>query len=356
MGKNKRYNLRIVSLYLFVLLFCSGCVAIPVGKEERFTTEYFENPKSVETIKTLEPFVSIKKDATNNNVEIGLSANKTIENKIEQQKKSVSVVKQKKIAFGLFPSAAEGVYSPKDSIPIVFFNQCTSTGYDNKGNSPYKFGFNLGYYTQLGTVYSLLLAPFFDGYECENHHYAYMDEEYRFGQLTYVIGEKTYLLEKFSKSEREKMRIWIRSDEKDHPHNGSFWSGVAHSAWFGFFKYCTFVMEGPVVVETIQHPAEISKKEINVSGPYYVKLKIPGMDFQVIKQVNAGETSVSFDLPVGAEKSSQNGVVSFSKLKLDLMEEGDEKSILEKALEKEFPISLNLPVKNNTLPGSITSK
>ena len=339
-------------MHLFVLLFCSGCIAIPVGKE-RFTTEYLEEPENIETKKTFEPFVLIKNDIANNNVKIGLSANVTIENRIEQKKKSVSVVKQKKIAFGLFPYMAERKSSKNSMDPLSDYTSYNSGSYESYlTNSDKEFCLGL-----LGSVYSIFFS-LFDSYEC-SHHYAFLERDIGRQRGKYftekiVIGEKTHLLEKFSKIDREKMRIWISSDQKEHPHNSyPALRLLAHRGMLGFFKFCSVEIEDPIVVETIQHPAEISKKEINVSGPYYVKLKISGMDLQVIKQVNAGETSVSFDLPVGAEISSQNGVVSFSKLKLDLMEEGDEKSILEKALEKEFPISLNLPVKNNTPQGAL---
>lgn len=357
MKKNKYYIFRIILVHLFVLLFCSGCIAIPVGKE-RFTTEYLEEPENIEAKKTFEPFVFIKNDIANNNVKIGLSANVTIENRIEQKKKSVSVVKQKKIAFGLFPYMAEGYERPvpsKNSMAPLYGYKSYDSASDSYKGCPNYCGGEI--HLLLGSVYGIFFS-LFDSYEC-SHHYAIIERDIgsqtgKYFTEKIVIGEKTHLLEKFSKSDREKMRIWISSDQKEHPHNSyPFLRSLAHFALLGFFKFCTVEIEDPIVVETIQHPAEISKKEINVSGPYYVKLKIPGMDFQVIKQVNAGETSVSFDLPVGAEKSSQNGVVSFSKLKLDLMEEGDEKSILEKALEKEFPISLNLPVKNNTPQGAL---
>lgn len=365
MKKNKYYIFRIILVHLFVLLFCTGCIAIPVGKEERFTAEYFEPETIKESTTTYEPFVSVNNE-NDNEIKIGLSANVTIENRIEQKKKSVSVVKQKKIAFGLFPYMAEGTDRPKpskNSMAPLWGYKSYSSASDSYKSYPY-YGDGEIYLHLLGSVYGIFFS-LFDSYEC-SHHYAIIERDIR-GQTIgagnkgleerIVFGEKTHLLEKFSKSDREKMRIWISSDQKEHPHNSyPYLRLLAHRALLGFFKFCTVEIEDPIVVETIQHPAEISKKEINVSGPYYVKLKIPGMDLQVIKQVNAGETSVSFDLPVGAEKSSQNGVVSFSKLKLDLMEEGDEKSILEKALEKEFPISLNLPVKNNTPPGSITSK
>lgn len=357
--KNKRYSLRIGLLHLLFILFCSGCVSFPVGEKERFTAEYFEPETIKESTTTYEPFVSVNNE-NDNEIKIGLSASVTQENIKEQQKKSLSIIKQKKISFGLFPHALETrkISTKGQQLYPNTFKRKTKGGYDNLQETPFTWGQFLGYWTLTGTVYGMFISPFVDDYECEHHHYMTgIHEKYNpYGQQYLEEDKGIYLLNKFSESDRKKMGVWFGADNDEHPHNDSFLSGVAHSAWFGFFKYCTFVMEGPVVVETIQHPAEISKKEINVSGPYYVKLKIPGMDFQVIKQVNAGETSVSFDLPVGAEKSSQNGVVSFSKLKLDLMEEGDEKSILEKALEKEFPISLNLPVKNNTPQAALQAK
>ena len=345
----------------------SGCVAIPMGTET-FRTEYpsyvhatSDPPKqTIDVVPTV-----VDGDMYHRTANIGLTGTITSEQKQEQRYKAVSVKKQKRLAVGLFPTAAQtkwdrtkGSLTPVNStLSYVGNGNYSSSGGSYEGASAQRLGTALTSLT-LGFVATpiSMVAGIFGPYEKDLHYLGSevvdrSSSSYQEGNL-HVTSTSTVhdskdidLLCKFPMSDRELIGAWTYHENAMHPHN-TFWHGF-YAQWVGVHKYCKFFVtdEGEIKRTNPVEP-KITKTTRTVPGPYSVLLSLPGIGIQQMADVNAGETTAFFNLVDAANGDSfANGTVRFLPPPggLAAIRNEDDCKLLELAMEKEWPVTVALP-------------
>lgn len=339
------------------LLVCAtGCISIPMGKEE-FTTEY---PTAIRATwdsptKTYEVSPAVYGDEGENRVvTIVLSGTVTSEQPREQHYDKVTLEKRKRLAFGFFPNAAEGLFRPKKAmvpmnLPYVGDGRYSSNTYGAKesGIGAAGFGAFLGIYLFLYTPFSILYEPFAP-YEDDRHYMGrFIDSGLRGNTIcSNYSAEDVELLGKFSPSDRAKIGAWTFRENATHPQN-TFWNGFSSFSWFGFDKHSYYLMHDPVKDSRKEPVApEITSSDRKVSGPYSVTMRIPDMAFEEIVDVGPDSSEAVFHLPAATHgRSSASGFLRFlpPAAGLDAVRGEDSRELLRRAAEREWPITVSLP-------------
>lgn len=329
----------------------SGCVAIPMGTET-FTTEY---PTDIRP--TSDAPISICQDCEleaptlNESHLLGsfrLVGTFASEQKQEQHYATVTVEKQKRIAFGLFPGNAESFLQAEGALQPML-------GWEHEGNGTYTtavvvpngvdpssvkaptepvLSINpLGF---LNLPYSLLYEPFFGDYGCDSHHWRDRNGSF----------DKTNLLGFFPEEKREKIGAWTWKDAAKHEQCRN-WSLLSHDAWIGFHKYCSYVVRaGGWSDKRTPAPPKTFIEKHALSGPYSATLTLPSVGYAQTVDVEKGRTSANFNLADAANgERFADGTIHFrpSSGVLDSVQDSNSRAILEKVQGMEFPVSVELP-------------
>lgn len=334
------------TLVLAVACLCSGCISIPMGTET-FTTEC---PAEIQAT-SAPPVVSchdcevIMSDTDESHLSVSFTLSGTIESKQaqEQRYQTVSVEKQKHLAFGLLPGCAEVLRRPSGALQPMF-------GWDYEGNGEYSAVVSssqgsdvqvrneipnpfLGF---LAIPYSLLYEPFFGGYGCDSHHW--YDGNGSF--------EKSNLLSCFPEEEREKIEAWTWKDAGKHEQMPN-WSSLSHSGWIGFHKYCSFVVrKGEMCSRTTPAEPKTTVTRRPLSGPYSATLTLPDCGYVETVDVGQGMDTARFRLADAANGNSvANGTIRFLPPPggLAAVQNEEDRAILEQAMERQWPVTVALP-------------
>lgn len=361
----KHSSVLLTSLAL-ALLLGSGCIAIPVGTET-FRTEYPTDIRATADPPTrtfnVAPTI-VDGDEYHRSTAIGLAGTITSEQTQEQHYGTVSVKKQKRLAIGLFPTAAQtkwdrpqGSLTPVNStFSYVGNGQYSSNGTYENGREQ-KLGTALTAIT-LGLVATpiSMMAGIFGPYEKDLHYLGSSvvdssSSSYQSGTLHVTSTTKVHdsrdidLLLKFPMSERERIGAWTYHENATHPHN-TFWHGF-YAQWIGVHKYCNFIVkdEGEIP-RTVPAEPKTTASNRTIPGPYSVFLSLPGVDFQQTSDVGVGETTAFFNLESAANGNSfAKGTVRFLPPPggLAAVRNEDDRAILELAMEREWPVTVALP-------------
>lgn len=346
---------------LAALMF--GCVAIPVGKQT-FTAEFKGPVRPAEEPATKEygPSVAVSKDSANA-VRIGLAGRVVASQPQRQHWQSVTVAKQKVVAFGLAPQAAQHLWHPKKALDVAPGYHDGHGNYSSsvpKGGAGGKSGGALLTQCTLG----LLSTPFafvygiFGPFEHDNHFLGEVidtktERSYSGGRTiinTTRIRDSTKLdlLQHFTPAQRKQMGLWTWRDDKEHPHN-TFWHGFC-VLWAGMWKYCNYVIRDPVDIDkTEPAPARVTAMDCKVRGPYAVTLFLPDIGYEETRDIPAGETEATFpgDSIIYAANGRTNvpGRVKFRPPPggWDEIADEDGRALLEAAMGKTWNVQFALP-------------
>lgn len=327
-----------------------GCVAVDVGAPQTFTKEYPAETGAAGPAEAVahEPRESVSgRDADGRRIlRIGLEGEVVTEQPMERSWERVSVVKQRKLAFGLTPARAELFYRPQGSLmPMV--------GWEHKGGGNYERWTSRDelimevYFGVLWLPYTLLVEPFLP-YECGTHHWGRQSKPSLLpsGERgTKDEESKVKYLAKFSEEERREIGAWIWSDEKEHPQRSTA-SSCSHWGLFGFHKYCTYVVQGPERLSKRTREAPVSeRRKRSVLGPYRVTLELPECGFARTLDVPRGETGVDFDLGWldTADGRAEGSVVFAPPVDgLDAVRSPDDRALLAAAAGRPFPVRVQV--------------
>lgn len=346
-----------------VALLGAGCVAIPAGRET-YTTEYpfairatWDSPT-----KQYDPDIAVVDgDKDFHSASIALKGKVTSTQPREQQYKTVTVEKKKRLAIGLFPQLAQRTFRPKGSLEPVGDlinngNGKYSTYPTNSMEPHYQSesgGFLLNFFT-FGLVSTpiSMFAEIFGPYEKDSHFLGSSLQTTSVSQSgNRVTTSKTYsstdldLLCKFPMSEREKIGAWTWHEDDTHPHN-SFWHGF-EAQWFGVYKYCNYFVKGSSeVTRRASVDPEVTTSSRTVSGPYTATLILPALGYRETVAVEPGAKEATFNLLVAANgEATASGTIRYS-----LPDDGDksvknadDREILKLATVREWPVTVNLP-------------
>lgn len=275
--------MKFASLHLFAasaVSLCSGCIAVSVGKPETLmeTNTVVAASGKMEVASAKAKFYQYP----SGDLYVSLEAN--VREVLQKTVMKATVEKRRKMAFGLFPGAAELVYGPC---------RYTDDGVFGGGLGHYCvfqtiLAIPLGFIHQIsGTGYSLFVAPF-DGFECIHDG---------------THGTRAY------------------SDVRLH-------TGLTHYGLVGFHKYTTYKTTGveKILKEDI-HDEEFGRMLTNsaavlgqgkgksfsekVQGPYEVELCIPDLGWRECRSVPIGDTHVAFHLPYAENDCSVKAVATF---------------------------------------------
>lgn len=295
----------------------AGCVAIPVGRTQvfRHTEERLETEPTPSRTTAGNPRVMLLQRG--GTVEVSLTADIVKEHAHRRFVKETTVRRQRRLAFGLFPGAAEIVWMPKGALASTM--SVPRGGY----NPPPDY---CGYYRDRGlglgayalahtralllcagtiqaayTVESLLLAPF-ESWKCESHDFA--DREHWRRGTKRLAGQP---LTEADASSSPRLRALAELPEDlrrkigartcfDVQNAGGVADGV-HLGLAGFHKYQAVSVS---VAEAEAGEAEESERRTEkgeMEGPYEVELAIPGLGYSERRVVGRGKTKTTFELP-----------------------------------------------------------
>ena len=338
---------------LAAALLGSGCIAIPMGKET-FTTEYPTDIRATSDAPAIVcqdcEVLAQASDETHLSASFMLSGTLAIEQPQEQHYATVTVEKQKKMAFGLFPGNAESFLRPSDALQPML-------GWEYEGNGNYSTAVAVPRGTDPSSVrapsepvlmvnpfagflfvpYSLLYVPFFGGYGCDSHHWRDGDGSF----------DKTNLIGFFSEEEREQIEAWTWKDADKHKQARN-WSLQSHSSWIGFHKYCSYVVRGGGWSEkTTPVSAKKSVEKHILVGPYSATLEFPSLGFSQTVEVEEGRTLADFSLADAANgEPFASGTIRFDPPAggFAAIHDAKSRSILEMSRGQKLPVTVELPV------------
>ena len=335
---------------LSALVLMAGCVAVPVG-EQSFVKEYPDATRvlDVPPTKTHSPKPAVSPRVSGGGeVSVGLAGVVHYSQPREQHYKGVKVVKGKRVAFGFLPVYAERMYRPKNSLQPLY-------GWQHDGEGKYTIltsSKDVSAELMFGILwvpYSLLVAPFLP-FECSTHHWGGVMAPH----IDPVGGSEANMasakcLELFPEKDRQEMGAWIWSDEKTHPQR-RFASRCSHFSAFGFHKYCTYAVIGPVELEkTTPAFPETSYRDHAVRGPYAVTLFLPDIGYEETREVDSGMTAVSFPaaslLYAADGRTNVSATVRFQPPPggLDDVRDEDDRALLDSAMGREWTVKIALP-------------
>lgn len=295
----------------------SGCVAFNVGKPETFT----QTNQIVETISP--PFQTevITSDAQlqERDFEVVVSLSLEIQEKFETREHSetFTVRKQKRLAIGLFPGASEAFLMPDGALAITdaspHVNPKRSNEYIYFGNpSDNNFvgaqiaGTLIGVPVVIGTVYSLLCAPF-DNWSCSHH--SYFDPRFVKKCSDNPFYWDTSGSPKLKALQR--MPADVRRGINTCYEYPIYSGGGLHLGLIGCHKYLAVFMDGPMESQSKNGAPKARRTSTVANGPYIAELSVPVLNHIDRKLVSARDTQAVFALPAVERDCMVEAVVSF---------------------------------------------
>lgn len=244
-------------------------------------------------------------------VDISLDADVVEEYVQRRHVRQITVRRQKRLAVGLFPGAAELVWMPRGALASAqglerreYDLQPYYCGYYadwNPGLVLYACNqvlggvFSLGIIPAVTTCESLLVAPF-EPWQCDSHDF--IDPEHwrrgvkHGGKWVADASTSPHVRALADLPEGLRREIGARTCF-DVRSTGSM--PGEHFGLVGFHKYLAVFVE-IAEPETVLG-AEMRRKKAVVPGPFEVELGIPGVGFSERRLVPPGESSVRFELP-----------------------------------------------------------
>ena len=346
--------------FLAISVCATGCISIPMGKEE-FTTEFPTVVRATWDSPTKEydvaPEVAPGADAEgreNGVAAVSLSSVVVSTQPQEQHYDRVTLEKRKRLAFGLFPGAAEPFYRPKTAMepvgPMYYIgdgNYRTSPTPSTQGAGALGAGAFFGFYCLLATPVALLYEPF-GPYEHDDHFLGRYQNTTFSPRLNshHYSKEDVDLLLKFSPADRAKIGAWTFHENASHPHN-TFWNGFRRMAWVGFDKHCYYLMHDPVKnVRKEPVDPKVTRNEDKVPGPWTATLRLPDEGYEQSVDVGPDANAAVFRLPASRfGRATASGTLRILPPSggLEAVRGEDKRELLRRASAREWPVSVILP-------------
>lgn len=327
-----RFRCRASVFPVLAALWClgAGCVAVPVGRTGVFTheKERYERDGTPRRTTAEKPRVVLLQQG--NTVEVSLTADVVKEYLRVRSVRKTTVRRQRRLAFGLFPGAAEFVWMPDGA--LVSAMGLARSAYDQE---PRYCGYyhpgapGLGNYAAesawavfgvlpalYNTCESLLVAPF-EHWECNSHDFCDPDtwrrDVTRFdpksGKVSHVAdasgSPRLRALADMPEGMRRAIGVRTCFDER----STNLAADRTHLGLVGFHKYLAVSVE--VKEETEGEPElERRKERGRMGGPYEVELSIPGLGYVERRVVEKGATLATFQLPGAPHETAIEAQVS----------------------------------------------
>lgn len=303
----------------------SGCVAVNVGRPETFRHTVMRREESPNPVRSNVAEARVQLQQRGNRVAVQVAADMADEFEQSLFKTELVVRRQKKLAFGLFPAAAENVYMPRGALVSAqgifrdgFETSPEFRAWYGRGAEPGMGAFvseqTLAWFGLFGTisvcatVESLVLWPFTD-WGCTSHDFVDGDcfrQASRNGKIVMDASESPKLraLAAFPEQDREKIGAHTCFDVE---HRGE---GFSHWGLVGFHKFQAVFVEIPDEEEGKESGTEIRIRKAAIPGPFEVELAIPGLGYSDKRRVEKGEKAVVFELPEGRREGRIEARVS----------------------------------------------
>lgn len=275
---------------------------------------------------------------------------------------TVTVRTQKRLAVGFFPGSAEFLFVPQGALQPVLDSSWARKTRDTPrrlyvsdprnnigGYVKYELFYLLGtcgLLTSVGTVYSLICAPF-DDWKCGRHDFVDPNGIVKVGDAYDADSPKLRALLRFSKSQRNRIGIITCLDN----HYGGAPSAT-HFGLIGIHKHLAVFVDGPTAGPTTVIGTETKRRSGFAAGPFIVELKMPDLGFSDWKRVAPGETQAAFSLPAVERDCTVEVIVSFREDASANGRAADDltRQVLAKAAGREWRFDLAL--KGTGLPAS----
>lgn len=240
-----------------IALAAAGCVAVDVGEPSvrsgvKTIVEEDRSPARTQVVAA-----KVLHQSSFESIRIGLGGDLREEYRRKSHTLATATNEQKRLAFGLFPGAAEEYLLPRGAEKHACY----------RPNYPAAFAAGVlpaGLFVALGTVHSLLFELPFGSFDC------------------------------WKKEQRE---------------------GFSHLGIAGFHKYTAVIPHAPERGPDRDEPSVFKVREnVPASGPYSVEFSIPGLVYSAKADIGSGAASVSFPLPRVREDYEVEARVTFSRL------------------------------------------
>ena len=317
--------IHIAFLALSVALLGSGCVAFSVGSQETFThtEKIVETSPSPLRSTVLSAEGRFQRRGTDVDVGLGLTLEESFEKRLKTE--VVTVRKQKRLAIGFFPGAAECVFMPEGALQPAW--AARYGGYVEKPvrhrlyeNDP-RPGFgsyaswhlislaSCGLIHGIATIDSLFVQPFAD-WHCE-HDFIGPDmigvstaNNKRYYDAS--LSPKLQSLNKFALSERRGIGVYTCFDNR-----AGKAKPVSHLGLVGAHKYLVLFVDEPVQTLSPDIDTETRMREEFANGPFIAEFSIPALKHADWKRVSARETRTTFALPAVERDCTVEAILSF---------------------------------------------
>lgn len=344
-------TLRVFLLALAAALLGSGCMSFKVGSPECKAVEYKDETTFVKNLSRepvdIAPSVTQDGDA----LRVGLRGVIEIRDEMSDTYREISVKRQKRMSFGLFPALAEkgqpkGALIPLQDMkvetdpakiakmkrwyPVDPYNQFvyeSPTGDTYIAQDFFLDDFFPDLFGVFYTPWALLVTPFHGDWECSSHHWAFRAKDHHTDFLAAYM--------KLPEAERRKLGI----NQCD-----SYTAGgrTAHAPWFGFHRYLNIYPQGPTLsrketrVRTTRSPA------VSVAGPYEIEVEVPAIGYKRRQGVLEGQTEETFFLPPAESGMPADATVRFFPSADGTVSDADQRAILESARDRGYSATVRL--------------
>ncbi len=304
----------------------SGCVAFNVGKPETFThaervVETAELPIQTEVLSS-----DARLQKRGNDVAVGLGLEILEGFEKREHTETVIVRKQKRLAIGFFPGAAECIFMPNGALEPAWSTQYggyveTPKWHTVYSNDP-RPGFGTYVFWQLGsllsfgvihgfaTLNSLLVQPFAD-WHCEHDFIgpdilgASTPSSQRYYDAS--LSPKLQSLDKFAPPERKKIGVYTCFDKRAGAGSSK---PISHLGLVGVHKYLAVFVDDLKRTPSTVIGTETKRRSAFAIGPFIAEFKIPDLNHDDWKRVAPGETQATFALPAVQRDCTVEAVVS----------------------------------------------
>lgn len=303
----------------------AGCMAVPVGRPEAFRHEWEEVETGTQPERARMERARVVLRQHGERAVVSIDAELAEDFAKKHRVRHVTVIKRRRLAFGLFPAAAELVWMPKRALQStmgVFRAHYTMgppyCGYyvdANPGIKEYVHdqligAVGLGLLHTLGTLDAFLLEPFrpwrgneHDCYDAE----CWCRRVEKDGRWVADASESPRIraLAKLPEDMRRAIGAStcfdVRSTGVDHP-----WKDLALAGFHKYLEVYVDVEEAPAEV----FGAETRMRTVAVEGPCEIELSIPGVGFSERRVMERWKTEAVFELPAAAHEMSIEARVS----------------------------------------------
>ena len=242
-----------------VSLGLSGCIAFPIGGEEKIAGSWKDGEPVTKTVLTDAVVLHGLADSRGNDVlSVGAEMERIATRTSIQKGHSLTVAKRKWFAVGFMPCVAESFWAPEN------------------GLKP-EYAFGNGTTMQLSLIFGSLFSVFapFERAECSDHCWKGPNAEY---------------LLRLSPEEYWKIGARVEMDG----FGGAAGAEFSHFI-VGFLKFCTYAVSEPEATESAEQK-EVRRRE-RVAGPYDVELSIPDLSWHTRDTVEEGQYRTRIALP-----------------------------------------------------------